>query len=86
MMFTIFKRPPAEEGLLSMDQAKAIIEPEIERRNWGVYDMRGYSMERRKGQALWRCSGGMVGKRGGWLTVEIDAKTGELIRATAGGR
>lgn len=85
-MFTIFKRPPAEEGLLSIDQAKAIIEPEIERRNWGGYDMRGYSMERRNGQALWRCSGGMVGKRGGWLTVEIDAKTGVILRATAGGR
>lgn len=87
-MFGIFKRKAevAESEYLSMDQAKAIIEPEIGRRKWGGYNMRSYSMELRKGQTVWQCSGGMMGKRGGWLTVEIDAKTGEFLKIHAGGR
>jgi hypothetical protein len=75
-----------KEGLLTEERARAIIEAEIRRRDWEGYDRRSYALERRKGRPLWICWGFVGHQRGGVMAIYIDARTGELIEAKAGGR
>lgn len=76
----------AGQDYLSAESAKAIIEAEIAKRNWTAYDARDYHLSRTEGCAIWRCRGFVGGQRGGVMVLEIDARTGALVRATAGGR
>jgi hypothetical protein len=80
------RRQRASEGLLSQEQAKAVIEEEIRKRGWQAYDNRRYALERRKGRPLWICLGRVGHNRGGAMAIHIDARTGDLVRAVAGGR
>jgi hypothetical protein len=80
------KSRPLDEDYLSAETAQAIIEAEIAKRNWHGYDDRDYHIGHTEGRAIWRCRGFVRGKRGGVMVLEIDARTGDLLRATAGGR
>lgn len=88
MMFSLFKRkrPPIEEDVLSLERAKQIIEAEIQRRDWGTYRLPRYSLERQNGQKIWRCFAFPPHIRGPGMTIDIDAKTGEVIRAAIVGK
>lgn len=85
-MLGMFTHRRAGQDYLSADKAKAIIEAEIAKRNWTAYDARDYHLSRTEGRAIWRCRGFVRGQRGGVMVLEIDARTGALLRATAGGR
>jgi len=74
------------EQLLSRDQATAIFDEEIARRDWTAFDLRDYTTARAEGRAVWRCRGFVSGRLGGVMHLEIDAQTGALIRASVGGR
>jgi hypothetical protein len=75
-----------KEGLLTEEQARAIVENEIRQRGWEGYDNRRYTLERRRGRALWVCWAMVGHNRGGVMNIHIDARTGEVVQATAGGR
>jgi hypothetical protein len=75
-----------KEGLLTQEQATAVIEEEIRKRGWEGYDNRRYALERRKGRPVWICWGQVGHNRGGAMAIHIDARTGELVTAVAGGR
>ncbi len=85
----MFQRPwgrkPAE-AWISSEQAKLIIEAEIGRQGWGRFDHRTYQRVRLKTGGKWLCRGFVSGIRGGVMVIEIDGQTGEVLRASAGGR
>jgi uncharacterized membrane protein YkoI len=86
-MFSLFKRkkPNSDEDILPLERAKQIIEAEIQRRGWESYRLPRYSLERQDGQKIWRCFAMPPHIRGPGMTIEIDAKTGELLLAKIGG-
>ena len=71
---------------LTLKQAQSIIEAEIARRGWSRFDVRFYSRFRTKDGLRWHCQGFLSGMRGPVMGIEIDAQTGELMSAGAGGR
>ncbi|MEW6437431.1 MAG: hypothetical protein AB1508_09745 [Pseudomonadota bacterium] len=81
------RRLDQDQDHLSAETAQAIIEAEIAKRNWNRFDDRDYHIGHLDdGRAIWRCRGFVRGMRGGVMVIEIDARTGDLLRATAGGR
>jgi len=86
IMFSLFKRnkPPVDDDVLPLEQSKQIIESEMKRRDWGSFRLPRYSLERQGNQKIWRCFAMPRHIRGPGITFEIDAKTGELIRAKIG--
>jgi hypothetical protein len=80
------RRSRWQPGMLTEEQAKAIIEEEIHKRGWEGYDRRSYEFDRRKGRYVWVCWGRVGYERGGAMAIHIDARTGEIVHASAGGR
>jgi hypothetical protein len=90
-MLRLFGRAPADKPLLSREAATSAIEVEIERQGWSGFDKRRYALCRHRGRRLWRCSGCLSTEwlsrvfrlRGSEMLVEIDARTGDVVRAVA---
>lgn len=81
----LWPRTPQETGL-TLEQAKVIIEAEITRRGWSRFDLRTYSRFKTSDGPKWHCQGFVSGIRGPVMNIRINAQTGELVGATAGGR
>ncbi len=80
-----WRRKPAEVWITS-EQAKLIIEAEIDRQGWNRFDQRTYQRIRLKNGGRWSCRGFLSQALGGVMVIEIDGQTGELLRASVGGR
>jgi hypothetical protein len=80
------RRSRRRKEFLTEEQAKTIIEEEIRKRGWDGYDQRSYELEHRKGRPVWVCWGLAKGKIGPSMAIHIDARTGEVVTAVAGGR
>ena len=78
-------RKPTEAWITS-GQAKLIVEAEIAHRGWGSYDQRTYQRVRLRNGGRWLCRGFVSGILGGVMIIEIDGRTGTVLRASAGGR
>jgi hypothetical protein len=86
MMFSLFKRnkPTVDEHVLPLERAIQIFEAEIQRHDWGSFRMPRYTLERHGDRKIWRCFVMPPHSRGPGITIDIDAKTGEIICAAIG--
>ncbi len=83
--FNLFGMKPVD-AWITLEQAKLVIEAEIARRGWGSFDQRTYQRARLRTGGKWLCRGFVSGLRSGVMIVEIDGRTGELLRASVDGR
>ena len=82
----IIRWPRTAEQWITREQAMLIIDAEVTRRGWSSFDQRTYNRVRADDGVRWQCHGFVTGVRGGVMLIEIDARTGALLRASAGGR
>ena len=76
---------PPKVGL-TLEEAQGIIEAEIARRGWSHFDVRTYAQFETKNGLVWHCQGFLSSAIGPVMNIEIDARTGELVKGVAGGR
>jgi hypothetical protein len=77
-------RHRCREQLLTREQAAARVEDEIRVRGWDGFNRRFYVLEWRGRRPFWACRGVYGFSGAGSMIIEIDALTGELVRAVVG--
>jgi hypothetical protein len=77
-------RHASREPVLTREQAAALIDDEIRLRGWDGFNLRSYRLEQQGRRRLWICRAVYGFSRSGGMTIEIDALTGDLVRAVVG--